>query len=197
MKHHVQHLLIAYVHGQLSSARRRQVAQHVQVCPACRAALVREERLARDIERCMPAIGAPRRGQLARLWPSIQAQITRGGRKPEPAMRLPSFGSLALLLVICCTFLLSAFVRGPGAQVAAAPLLPALPATIQTAQLTRAPMHTEAPVRTDFVPQALPTATAPFVPAMAVPMPDMPAMAAQTLTAAGTGSGGLDSRANR
>jgi hypothetical protein len=144
----------------------------------------------------MPAIGTPRRGQLARLWPRIQAQITRGGRITEPAMRLPSFGSLALLLVICCTFLLSAFVRGPGAQVAAAPL-PALPATIQAAQLTRAPMHTEAPVRTDFVPRALPTATAQLVPVMAVPMPDMSTMAAQTLTAAGTGSAGPGSRANR
>ena len=114
----------------------------------------------------------------------------------EPATRLPSFGSLALLMVICCTFLLSAFVRGPGAQVAAAPL-PALPATIQTTQLTRAPMHTEARVGTDFAPRALPTATAQLVPVMAVPMPDMPAMAAQTLTAAGTEPAGLDSKASR
>src|SRR5260221_14705598 len=76
MDKHVDHLLTAYVHRQLTRAQRSEVARHIQRCEDCRAALVREQELASDISVYMPQIGQPRRGKLSRLWPAIWREFS-------------------------------------------------------------------------------------------------------------------------
>src|SRR5437016_9953530 len=97
MSKHIEHLLTAYVHRQLPRKERERVMLHVQLCANCRAALDREELLARDVARLMPLIGQPRRGQLARLWPAIWREF----RTPRTSFgrRLPSCG-----VVLCLIF---------------------------------------------------------------------------------------------
>lgn len=85
---HVSHLLADYALDLLPAPQRRQVAQHAARCPACRAALRREQRLGQMVRttlqratqppttrlaRRMPAI--PRRGATPRGWLGWQNQL--------------------------------------------------------------------------------------------------------------------------
>jgi len=105
MSKHVDHLLIAYVHRQLPRAQRTEIAAHLRRCPECRAVFEREQQLARDLATFMPQMGQPRRGQLARLWPTIWRDFSK------PPARWPiwlsSYG-LAVLMLILCIFGVSA-----------------------------------------------------------------------------------------
>src|SRR6184192_3644084 len=101
MRKHVNHLLTAYVHRQLSRTDRERVAVHVRLCRECRAALDREELLARDLAVAMPLVGQPRRGQLARLWPAIWREfMTSSHHIPNRMTRwLPSYGVILALIL--------------------------------------------------------------------------------------------------
>lgn len=123
MSKHVHHLLTAYVHRQLSSDQRNQVASHVQRCTECRAALDREQMLVRDIAVYMPQIGRNRRGQLARLWPAIWLEF---GRPPfRWATRLSSYG-LAVMVLVLSIFVASVLFTGSAqADAAALRIVPA------------------------------------------------------------------------
>jgi hypothetical protein len=135
MRNHVDHLLTAYVHKQLSRTARERVAVHVRLCEQCRAALYREEQLARDITLSMPLVGQPQRNQLARLWPKIWAEfLTSPGRKFG---WLPSYG-LVLVLMVLCAFAVSSLFGGPTHAIAAP--FQAVPAEVRA---------TNTPVRTD------------------------------------------------
>jgi anti-sigma factor RsiW len=133
MNNHIQHLIIAYVHGQLPRQKRDRVRMHVSVCRECKAALIREQQLARDLTRQMPQIGQPARGQLARLWPSVWMEF-RTPRK-RGVKWLPSY-SLAIMMIVFCAFAVSALIVGP-TQVIAAPFQAAPTEILATATLVK------------------------------------------------------------
>src|SRR5690349_7825706 len=110
MYKHVEHLLTAYVHRQLPRKQRERVLLHVQLCAQCRAALDREETLAREVARVMPLIGQPQRGQLTRLWPNIWREF----RTPQTSFGrlLPPYG-VVFGLIFLCAFVASALFGGP------------------------------------------------------------------------------------
>ena len=72
---HVTHLLTRYVSDQLRPAQRAAVINHVRTCPACRAALAREERLAADVQRELPYFGQAGAGQLAHVWAGVWQEV--------------------------------------------------------------------------------------------------------------------------
>jgi anti-sigma factor RsiW len=155
MRNHVRHLLTAYVHGQLTPAQRERVTLHVRSCLECRAALDREEQLARDVIQIMPLIGQPRPNQLARLWPAIWREF----RIPPVSLDhwLPSYGFL-LALMLACAFFASALFAGPS-HVIAAPVQ-RVPADIRP---TLTPVRTDEPISVS--PQPSETARAAYLPA--------------------------------
>src|SRR6185369_1706150 len=117
MSKHVHHLLAAYANRQLSRGPRNRVASHVQRCAECRAALDREQELARDIAVYMPQIGRPRRGQLASLFPTIWLEFNRPPFRW--ATRLSSYG-LAVAVLVLSIFAVSVLFAGPAQADAAA-----------------------------------------------------------------------------
>jgi anti-sigma factor RsiW len=155
MRNHVRHLLTAYVHRQLPPAQRERVLLHVRSCPACRAALDREERLTHDLIQYMPQIGQPRPNQLARLWPGIWREF----RVPPVSLGrwLPSYG-LLLAVMLACAFFASALFAGPSHAVAAP--VQRVPADIRP---TLTPVRTDEP--TSLSPQPSETARAAYLPA--------------------------------
>lgn len=133
LRSHVYHLIPAYVHHQLQPEQAARVLRHVGVCSDCRAALDREQQLAREIARTMPLIGRPRRGQLARLWPAIWLEF-RTPRGKRGQRWLPSY-SLALGVIMLGVFAVSALFAGT-TQAIAAPFQPAPTELRATATLT-------------------------------------------------------------
>jgi anti-sigma factor RsiW len=157
MRNHVRHLLTAYVHHQLPRTRRERVWRHVQTCPECRAALAREESLARDLKAKIPLIGRPPRGLLARLWPRIWAEMRRPSVRC--GVRIPSFG-VAAVAILWGALVVSALFNTP-AQASAAPSQP-VPAEIKA---TVTPIYTEEPTVIVLTPKASRTAYISLLPA--------------------------------
>jgi hypothetical protein len=162
MVNHVDHLLTAYVHRQLPRAQRDRVALHVRMCAECHDALEREQQMAYDIARTLPLIGRPRRGQLARLWPTIWMEF----RTPNSRTRkwLPSY-SVAVVMLIACAFAISALFTGP-TQAIAAPFQAAPTEILATPTLS----HTEEAATPANKPQASETASVLSLP-LASPAP--------------------------
>jgi len=118
MSGHVTQWLAAYLHGELPPHLRERVSRHIGECDACYAALCRERDLARTLGDAMPAFGAPRGDQLARVLAGILA-----GSGQAAAWRMPRAG-LALLLSLALLLLLPALVT-PRAAAVHAPEQPA------------------------------------------------------------------------
>ncbi len=164
MRNHVTHLLTAYIHRQLPRDQRDRVLVHVQMCADCRAALAREEMIARDISTAMPLIGQPRRYQLRRLWPSIWAEF----RNPRPRTQslLPSYG-VALVIFVLGACMLSTLFSGPAYAIAA-------PAQAVTAEIhaTSTSVGTDEPTTVaQKLPEASETASGSAFLPMASPAP--------------------------
>ncbi len=133
---HVTHLLSAYVHHQLGERRSVQVRRHLRVCPACRLALSREEALANDLRRTLPAFGAPEPGQLRRLWPSVRVELASA----SPILRIAPSVSVVFMMLLICAFSISAILGGTSQAIAAPD--PQVPADIRA---TNTPFHTDEP----------------------------------------------------
>lgn len=100
---HVTHLVSRYVQGHLGPAQRAQVVEHTRLCARCSAALAREERIAAELEREMPRLGQPARGQIDRLWPGVwqEVQTPRPPVRTHRAIGWPGLSmALAMLLMI-------------------------------------------------------------------------------------------------
>ncbi len=119
---HVQHLILAYVHGQLRPARRARVMNHVRVCDTCRAALAHEERLALDLQREMPLIGQPNNGQLTRMWAGVWQEISLN--PPQSRVRRTPFlpGLSAVLAILLVMLVALPLVAHSGTRAEAAPM---------------------------------------------------------------------------
>jgi anti-sigma factor RsiW len=148
---HVTHLLPAYVHQQMNARQRDQVRRHLRECPACRAALTREESLVRDLRQMMPGIGEPAPGQLRRLWPAVRAEV----QTAPPAVRLIPSLSVLVMMMLICAFSISALF-GDGTTHAIAAPNQRVPADIQA---TNTPFHTEEP-RDEAATALIPSQTA-------------------------------------
>jgi anti-sigma factor RsiW len=72
---HVTHLINRYVGGQLNPSQCARVVNHVRVCDSCRAALARQERVASDLGRDLPALGYPPSGQLADAFAGVMQDV--------------------------------------------------------------------------------------------------------------------------
>ncbi len=97
---HVTHLLTRYVHGQLGPGQQARVVNHVRQCAHCRAALAREEQIARDLRDEMRTLG-PRRPAAATWW-AVWSEINR----PRRGLRAPTDmwgAALALALALAVT----------------------------------------------------------------------------------------------
>ncbi|MBN2306341.1 MAG: zf-HC2 domain-containing protein [Anaerolineae bacterium] len=117
---HVTHLLTRYVHGQLRPSQRARVMNHVRDCAACRAALVREERLVLDLRREMPVFGQPTTAQLAGVWAAVwqEVQPAHRSRRGGGMVWLPGLSvvlALALALVIALPVLAQSGIRAEAA----------------------------------------------------------------------------------
>lgn len=150
---HVSHLLTRYVHDQLSPAQRAHVINHVRTCPACRAALAREERLAADLGRAMPYVGQPRPAQLAYVW----AGVAQDMNPAQPRARnggsawLPGLGvvlTVLLMVMVTLPLIVQSEVRAEAAPHMALPVNTASPTVGVTdeAQDSRIVQHPRATV---------------------------------------------------
>lgn len=162
---HVTHLITRYVHGQLRPAQRAAVINHTRECPACRAALAREERLVADLRREMPLIGQPRPAQLTRVWAGVWQEI---GTPPQPRNTwLPGL-SLMLAALLMLALVLPLIVES-GLRAEAALIQPRPNTQLATASPT-AGITDEAPLLVN-VPHAT-VAYAMQVGASPAPMPE-------------------------
>jgi hypothetical protein len=122
-KRHVTHLLTRYVHGQLRPAQRARVLNHVRVCGTCRAALAREERLAADLRREMPAFGQPTAAQLAGVWAGVWEQV--GAPRQPRTNGLTWLPGLSMMLALALALALALPVlAGRDIRAEAAPMQP-------------------------------------------------------------------------
>ncbi len=153
MMRHVARLLPAYVHGQLTKRQRDRVLRHIEDCPACSAALTREQWIARELKATMPAIGRPEPGQLRRLWPRVRSQLVS---VPPAARMLSSMGVLAMLALVFALSVSSLFGAPTHAIAAPNPLVPA------DIKATTTPVRTEDPT-TETELAASQTASAPII----------------------------------
>ncbi|MHB8628931.1 MAG: zf-HC2 domain-containing protein [Aggregatilineales bacterium] len=141
MRYHVTHLLPAYVHGQLNPKQLTRVTQHVRVCVDCRAALAREQAIARQLATHLPRIGQPAPGQLKRLWPRVRAEVFRAPRRAyQLNTRLWSSAGVLFVAVLIGAFALAALFGGPTSANAAPNQF--VPGDVQ---MTNTPVHTDAP----------------------------------------------------
>lgn len=136
MSEHIDHLLTAYIHQQLSPALKTQVAHHLQRCDHCRAALDQELSIGRELRDWMPAIGKPNKEQLTVLWSSVR-QDRRHGLSWRWADGFP-FTLIAMGLFIVVIACMVIFVQGPLPAIAA-------PVSPQQIQVTWTPYLTERP----------------------------------------------------
>jgi anti-sigma factor RsiW len=120
---HVNQLLTAYAHRQLSPAVRQRVIVHIQECAACRAALEQETRLARDLMTLMPAVGKPAQGQLAKLMPGILNKVSRRRSRVSYWGNFPSYSMALTILLLMCVFMGSAIFNRP-VHAVASPMVP-------------------------------------------------------------------------
>ncbi len=97
---HVTHLLTRYVHGQLGPEQEALVVNHVRQCARCRAALAREERIARDLRDELRTLG-PRRPAAA-TWSAVWSEISRP-RRGLRALADMWGAALALALALAVT----------------------------------------------------------------------------------------------
>ncbi len=105
---HIRHLLIAYLNGELPAEVRDRVTRHLAGCEGCRQALAAEERIAAELRARLPAITAPRLGQLARLWPGVATRIAPGKPRQPPRRVLslaPTFGMMLTFGLLCALIL--------------------------------------------------------------------------------------------
>jgi len=96
---HVTHLLTRYVNGQLGPEQGALVVNHVRRCARCRAALAREERIARDLRDELRALGPAR--PAAGTWSAVWGEISRprGGLRALAEMWVPAL-TLAIALPV-------------------------------------------------------------------------------------------------
>ncbi len=117
---HVTHLLTRYVNGTLRPKQRARVVNHVRTCDACRAALAREERLARDLRRELPHVGTPRPGQLAAVWAGVMREINAPRERRVDRSTVVSGLSLMIALALAVVLALP-LMADDGVRVEAAP----------------------------------------------------------------------------
>jgi anti-sigma factor RsiW len=101
-------LLTRYVHGQLRPEQTAQVVNHVRQCARCRAALAREECLARDLRDELRIIGPVRPS--VRTWAAVWGEISRPrrGLRALAEMWVPAL-TLALALAVTLAIALPVF----------------------------------------------------------------------------------------
>ena len=95
-----QRHMAAYLHGELSPQVRLRVTQHIQDCPMCYTAYIRERDMQRDLTYYVPLIGQDIAPRYDRMWASIQSDLLRP-RQPRYHLRYGLAGlmlALALLL---------------------------------------------------------------------------------------------------
>ncbi|MBX3085884.1 MAG: zf-HC2 domain-containing protein [Anaerolineae bacterium] len=163
---HVNHLLSAYAHRQLSPTMRQRVILHIQECAACRTALEQETRLARDLAAYMPAVGRPAQGQLATLWPNIWSKVGRRRSRLAHWGNFPSYSMALTILLLMCVFMGSAIFSRP-AHAVASPMVPS------DVKATWTPIFTGEPTLVAAKPSASLTAAAVGVD-MSPPMSPVP-----------------------
>ena len=76
-----QHDLVAYIHHELSPARRQRVAKHLDTCNTCYALYLQHQRLARQMKQDVPLIGQGHRPAFERIWAGIQQEVPRSAFK--------------------------------------------------------------------------------------------------------------------
>ena len=125
-RRHVTRLLTRYVNDQLRPAQRAAVVNHVRTCPACRAALAREERLAADVQREFVHFGQAAEGQLARVWQDVWQETVSSepaaSRRGQPPTWLPGL-SVALAMLVVIAIAVPLLIQS-GVRAEAAPLQP-------------------------------------------------------------------------
>ncbi len=103
MTKHVDHLLVAYVAGQVTPRQAAKVNLHTAVCPACREELAQHQQIAADLRLTLGQNPFPREADIQRWWLSIDLTPAAAVNRPSLPNVLPVLLSLALVLVFVVT----------------------------------------------------------------------------------------------
>ncbi|MBN1119808.1 MAG: zf-HC2 domain-containing protein [Anaerolineae bacterium] len=105
---HIDHLICAYVEGQLASSDVIAVRNHIARCDQCRETLARHERLSEDMRLAMKHFPPLRAGQIDSMWQNIRQQRQPIRRRTAITPKLiPMMASLILILAMMVTPLFS------------------------------------------------------------------------------------------
>ena len=71
--------MVAYLNGELSSTTRRRVGRYIDECSDCYSEYIHQRDLQQELRHRLSVFGAPRPGQLERIWEAVQdeLQLTR------------------------------------------------------------------------------------------------------------------------
>ncbi len=94
--------LVAYLHRELSPARRREIALHLDTCQGCYAAYIEQRDLSHELAQILPRLGNASAPHFERVWNAFQAERA-GGRTPDAAYPA-RYGLAALLFMLALLF---------------------------------------------------------------------------------------------
>jgi len=90
-----QRQIDSYLDRTLSLHARRQMAQHIDECPACYRTYVQRRDLRRELQRSVPLVGRHHHPDFDRMWGAIQAEL------PQPRYQTSfQYGLVALMLLL-------------------------------------------------------------------------------------------------
>ena len=138
--------LVAFLHGDVSLLLRRQVARHLDHCPACYELYRQELDLMRDLKREVPFIGAMHQPRFDQVWAAIQQDIV----KPKSAMPRFHFRYGLAMMALVFVFLVP-FTMGSQNFALASPPTPPVPLTQQATLSGTEPGTEETAVAISFL----------------------------------------------
>ena len=123
---HITHLINRYIEGRLDQTQRARVVNHVRGCETCRAALARQERIASDLGRELPAVGYAQwhrqSGQTAGVFADVMQDVQAQRWQDRLPLHtwLPGVTVAAVMLLVIAVGL--PLLGDAGVRVEAAPL---------------------------------------------------------------------------
>ncbi len=107
MAQHVDHLVSAYIEGQLSRSDMIGVRDHIARCDRCRETLARHERLSEDLRLVMKHFPPVKAGQIDGMWETIRQRRQPIRVRTFTPKLIPMTASLILILAMMVTPLFS------------------------------------------------------------------------------------------
>jgi anti-sigma factor RsiW len=156
MAQHVDHLIGAYVEGQLSRSEIIAVRSHIARCGRCRETLARHERLAEDLRLAMKHFPPLRAGQIDGMWTAIRQRRQPIRVRTFTPKLVPMVVSLILILAMMVTPL---FLTSTAAAASTSALYPEMNTPFIPTEMTE-------PITVEIMATAQPEQQTPVTPAI-------------------------------